>query len=216
MSKWEISDYTTDRDTIAYGAAETDMENAMNTLSRSPSVWGRAQRFTPALLLAAVLALGGCATTDSEASDAPEIGVAFADPAWDGKTIPKGQHCSKFGGSGSTPALVVTGAPDGTVEIVVAYNDRNFQPLSYNGGHGKIGYKAGPGTTAIPALPGETARLPEGARIVAKNRATGSYARAGYLPPCSGGRRNLYFADVMALDAEGDVLAKGRIVLGRY
>ena len=73
-----------------------------------------------------------------------------------------------------------------------------------------------PGATTIPALPGETARMPEGARIVAKNRATGSYARAGYLPPCSGGRGNLYFADVIALDTKGDVLAKGRIILGRY
>ena len=188
----------------------------MNTLSRTPSAWRRARRFAPALLLTAVFALGVCTTTDSDASDATKLKVAFADPAWNGKRIPKGQQCSKFGGKGSTPALVVEGAPDGTVEIVVAYNDRSYQPLSYNGGHGKIGYKAGPGATTIPALPGETVRMPVGARIVAKNRATGSYARAGYLPPCSGGRGNLYFADVIALDAKGDVLAKGRIILGRH
>ena len=188
----------------------------MITILRPSSTWGRARRFASALFLTAALAFGVCITTDSNATDAIKLKVAFADPAWNGKKIPKGQHCSKFGGKGSTPALVVEGAPEGTVEIIVAYNDRNYQPLSYNGGHGKIGYKASPGATTIPAIPGETARMPEGARIVAKNRATGSYARAGYLPPCSGGRGNLYFADVMARDAKGKVLAKGRIVLGRY
>ena len=145
-----------------------------------------------------------------------KLEIAFADPAWNGKRIPNGQHCSKFGGKGGTPALVVKGVPNGTAEIVVAYNDQSYHPLSYDGGHGKIGYKASPGTTTIPALPGETTRMPEGARIVAKNRATGSFARDGYLPPCSGGRGNLYFADVMAVDAKGEVLAKGRITLGRY
>lgn len=188
----------------------------MNTLSQSPHAWGGARRFVPALLLAAVFALGVSATTDSALAGASKLKVAFADPAWNGKRVPKGQQCSKFGGKGKTPPLEVAGAPDGTVEIVVAYNDRNYKPLSFNGGHGKIGYEAGPGTTIIPALPGETRRMPKGARIVAKNRATGSYARAGYLPPCSGGRGNLYFADVFAVSAKGKVLAKGRIVLGRY
>ena len=200
----------------ACGAAGTDMENAMDTLSRTPSACGRARRFVLALLLAAVFAFGVSAPTDSAAAGASKLKVAFADAAWNGKRIPKGQQCSKFGGKGGTPPLEVKGAPDGTVEIVVAYNDRSYQPLSFNGGHGKIGYEAGPGTTIIPALPGETARMPEGARVVAKNRATGGYARPGYLPPCSGGRGNLYFADVFAVSAKGKMLAKGRIVLGRY
>lgn len=164
----------------------------MNTLFRVPSAWGGARRCALALLLAAVFALGAGVTTDGDAAEASKLDVAFADPAWNGKKIPKGQQCSKFGGKGSTPALTVAGALEGTVEIVVAYNDRDYRPLSKNGGHGKIGYRAGPGTTTIPALPGETADMPEGARIVAKNRATGSYARAGYLPPFSGGRGNLY------------------------
>ena len=35
--------------------------------------------------------------------NADELIVEFADSAWDGVTIPKGQHCKKFGGDGSTP-----------------------------------------------------------------------------------------------------------------
>ena len=35
--------------------------------------------------------------------NAEELIVEFADSAWDGVTIPKGQHCKKFGGDGSTP-----------------------------------------------------------------------------------------------------------------
>ena len=35
-------------------------------------------------------------------------------------------------------------------------------------------------------------------------------------PPCSGGRGNRYFAVVKAVDADGKVLAKAKIRLGRY
>ncbi len=165
--------------------------------------------------LAALVLLAGAAA-------AAELKVSFADPAWDGKKVPKGQHCSKFGGKGATPPLMVEHIPDGANAIIVEFNDDSYQPLSYDGGHGKIGFWLKPGVTSasLPSVPGETKKMPEGAFLEKRNRATGAYKQPGYLPPCSGGRRNKYFADVLAVHkAEGEkpeVLAKARIKLGRY
>ena len=149
--------------------------------------------------------------------------VAFADPAWDGKKIPKGQQCTKFGGKGATPALQVGNIPAGANAIIVEFNDRDYQPLSWNGGHGKIGFMIaeGSGSALLPSVPGETGDLPEGSFVEKRNRATGDYARPGYLPPCSGGRSHSYFAEVKAVKkVEGKkkakVLAKAKIKLGRY
>ena len=170
-----------------------------------------------ALLAAAPLVLAACQTTGSSApKNAAPLTVTFANTTWNGSVIPNGQQCSKFSGKGATPALTVTGVPEAAAEIIVEYNDESYAPLSYDGGHGKIGYIATSGTTQIPSVPGESNRMPDGARIVAGNRATGSYAAAGYLPPCSGGNSNQYSADVKAVDANGTVLAFGKISLGRY
>ena len=154
---------------------------------------------------------------------ADDLNVSFADPAWDGKKIPDGQQCTKFGGKGGTPALQVDNIPAGTNAIIVEFNDRDYQPLSRNGGHGKIGFwiLEGSSSALLPSVPGETNDLPEGSFVEKDNRATGAYARPGYLPPCSGGRGNRYFAEVKAVQkVEGKkkpkVLAKTRIQLGRY
>ena len=92
------------------------------------------------------------------------------------------------------------------------------EPLSYDGGHGKIGYWIEEGSTSamLPSVPGEAKDLPEGSFVEKRNRATGDYARPGYLPPCSGGRGNKYFAEVKAVQkVEGkkkpEVLAKAKI-----
>lgn len=170
-----------------------------------------------AILAAAPLVLAACQTTGSSVpKDAAPLTVAFADASWTGTNIPKGQQCSKFSGKGATPALTISGVPEGAAEIIVEYNDESYAPLSYDGGHGKIGFLATTGTTQIPSVPGESGRMPEGGRVVANTRATGSYAATGYLPPCSGGKGNLYSADVKAVDANGAILAFGKITLGRY
>ena len=39
--------------------------------------------------------------------------VRFANPAWNGVTIPAGQQCAKQGGAGSTPALNLFDLPCG-------------------------------------------------------------------------------------------------------
>ncbi len=144
--------------------------------------------------------------------------VAFADPAWDGETVPEGQHCALLGGSGATPAMQVSDIPEGTTQINVEFNDESYRPLSTGGGHGIIGFAVTPenGTATLPSVPGNTADLPEGAMVVAAARAPGSYASPGYLPPCSGGAGNTYSADVKALDASDTVLAEGKITLGKY
>ncbi len=147
----------------------------------------------------------------------PLLTLGFADTAWTGERIPEGQQCSKFGGKGATPAMAVSDIPAGTVEIVAEFNDRSYAPLSSGGGHGKIGFSHdGSAEAVLQSVLGETADLPAGTHVVAKNRATGSFARPGYLPPCSGGKGNTYFADIIAIDGAGQALAKGQIIIGRY
>lgn len=173
-------------------------------------------KFATLVLPVVTLALSGCMQEKSVPADAAALGVSFTDASWTGGKLPSGQQCRKDGGSGNTPALSVSGVPDDAAEIVIAYNDESYAPLSYDGGHGTLAYKATPGTTEIPSLPGESTDLPDGARVVKGNRATGSFAAPGYLPPCSGGRGNLYSAQITAVDGSGKVVGASKIVLGRY
>lgn len=153
---------------------------------------------------------------------AAKLTITLTDPAWNGFQIPAGQQCSKFGGKGATPALRIGNIPAGANAIFVEFNDRDYQPLSDDGGHGKIGFWIGKGAKSadLPAVPGETDEMPKGAFLEERNRATGSFATGGYLPPCSGGNGHVYFADIKAVKkAEGErpkVLAETRFLLGRY
>lgn len=171
-------------------------------------------RFTTSLAAIALAALAFPAV----AQEPSELTVAFADDAWDGETVPEGQHCPLQGGQGATPALEVSGLPEDTVTVNVEFNDESYEPLSTDGGHGIIGFTVAPedGTATLPSVPGNTAELPDGATVVAAARAPGEYASPGYLPPCSGGQGNTYSADVIALDADGTELARGKITLGKY
>ena len=137
-------------------------------------------------------------------------------PPWDGRTIPAGQHCTIQGGKGGTPPMQVTGIPAGTRFIIAEYNDKDYRPLSRNGGHGTIAYQVSGTSARLPAVPGMTANLPRGVSVVKKARATGQFASDGYLPPCSNGRRNMYAVELKAIDAQGKVLDKVGLNLGRY
>lgn len=158
------------------------------------------------------------------AASAADLTVAFADPSWAGDKIPKGQHCKKFGGKGATPPLVVSGIPAGANAIVVEFNDGSYFELSDDGGHGKVGFLIPDGATeaTLIAVPGGTNALPEGTWLVKKNRARGAWRSEGYLPPCSGGKRHTYSADVIAVAIDPankkvqEELAETTIRLGKY
>jgi hypothetical protein len=144
--------------------------------------------------------------------------VKFTDPAWDGKTVPKTATCSIDGNTGAmTPALEVSGVPEGTVKITESFNDETYKPMD-KGGHGVLGFDVKPsgGTVTIPSVPGESDQLPAGVSVVSKNRGTGNYDKPGWLPPCSGGKGNLYTMDVNALDASGATVGTAHVELGHY
>lgn len=152
---------------------------------------------------------------------ADDLSVRFADSTWTGSKIPAGQHCAKDGGKGATPALIVSGIPAEANAIIVEFNDQDFNNLSYDGGHGKIGFMITPGQAEVtlPSVPGGTDDMPEGVWVEKKNRATGNWYTEGYLPPCSGGRSHMYTADVYAVVKTGDdyeEIADTDIRLGRY
>ena len=100
---------------------------------------------------------------------------------------------------------------------MVEFNDASFPPLSSDGGHGTVGFElAGGAETTLPPVPGGTEETPVGTWIEKKNPATGAWESPGYLPPCSGGIGNRYFAVIKAVDANKTVLAETEITLGRY
>lgn len=149
-------------------------------------------------------------------------GVAMAEMkvslkgGWDGKKVPKGQQCTLFGGKGATPPMAVTGLPQGTTWVYVEFNDRDYGPLSRNGGHGVIGYPVKGASADLYSVPGLKGSLPGKAKVISKARSSGKYKSSGYLPPCSGGRGNRYEAVVKAVSGNGKVLEKVRIGIGRY
>ena len=135
---------------------------------------------------------------------------------WDGKRVPKGQHCKLHSGNGSTPPMKVTNLPKGTVEVHIEFNDKNYPPLSSGGGHGIIGYPVSGSSADLYSVEGMKGKLKGKAYVVRKARSTGRYASQGYLPPCSGGRNNMYAAVVKAMDASNKVIEKVRLNIGRY
>lgn len=173
----------------------------------------------------ALCALEGAAPKKSKAgSTTASLKVSFADALWDGKRVPDGQQCQRFGGTNPlTPRLKVEGIPAGTNAIVMEYSDRSYPPMD-NGGHGKIGYSIPEGTTeiVIPSVPGHTFDMPEGFFIVAPHQGPGWDTAGAYMPPCSGGRGNAYYVTIKAVRQSSDedkdfkVLGQAVLELGTY
>lgn len=143
--------------------------------------------------------------------------VRFANPVWNGVTIPAGQHCPKFGGAGSTPALNVFELPTGTAALLLEFSEKGGK--LDNGGMGRIGYVINKGVASaqVPSIHGNSMNLPAGFFLVSPHQ--GDDAPGAYLPPCSGGKGVRYTLIVRALDApnkDGKVLGEGRLELGRY
>lgn len=135
---------------------------------------------------------------------------------WNGKTVPAGQHCKLHGGKGKTPPMSISGLPAGTEWVLVQYNDRSYKPLSRNGGHGSIGYPVSGSSVKLPAVAARSNKLPNGIFVHKRARGKGKYASKGYLPPCSGGAGNAYFADVFAMQGKKKKLGSARVELGKY
>lgn len=162
------------------------------------------------------LALAAGAASAALAAGAP-LTAKFADAKWTGDKVPTGQQCKKFGGSGSTPAIDVSGLPAGTSAIVLAFNDETFQPMN-NGGHGMVRFAVAKGATSakLAPAPGETDDLPAGVTKEAGHRASAFSGTGGaYLPPCSGGQGNSYTVTVRAMDG-ATVLGETKLALGKY
>lgn len=172
------------------------------------------------LFLATLLAL--IVSAHSLADEA--VGVRFADPAWDGKKIPAGQVCQKFGGANArSPSLMIENIPAGADALLVSFNDESYAPMD-KGGHGVLSFAHdGSATATLPAVPGETDSLPAGVTAFAKHRGTGWSGTGGaYLPPCSGGRGNTYTIAISAVKMNSDKtsiankLAEKKFTLGTY
>lgn len=175
-------------------------------------------------VLALLALLGGCASSGYAPVERPAtLQVAFADPQWDGRTVPVAQRCRWAGGNGSTPLLRVSGIPAGANALLVEFSDRSYFLMDH-GGHGKLGLWLTPGQSSVtvPSVAGESLDLPAGMFVERKHQGWLRGDGGAYLPPCSGGRGHSYYATVKAVykaSAAGEqsrLLGERTIEMGRY
>ena len=170
--------------------------------------------------------LSACLTTDRYESSFIEtdLEVTIADSFWDGKSIPEGQQCVRFGGKNPmTPRLKINNIPPGTSAIIMEYSDRSYPSMDY-GGHGIVGYRINKGTRSviIPSIPGYSYELPDGFFIISSHRGSWFHKAGAYLPPCSGGRKNSYYVTIKAVSISSNnkeetmLLGKAVVELGIY
>ncbi|MES9854460.1 MAG: hypothetical protein ABW170_21815 [Candidatus Thiodiazotropha sp. L084R] len=151
----------------------------------------------------------------------PSLSATITDPIWNGRQIPSGQQCNKFGGTGATPPLSISQIPAGANAIVMEYSDRTYQPMDH-GGHGKIGFRiqSGTSTVAIPSVKGHTFDLPEDFFLIEAQKAPSWDKEGAYLPPCSGGKGNEYYVTIKAVSESNGgirkILSEVELPLGQY
>jgi len=148
------------------------------------------------------------------------IEVEIADDLWDGKIVPAGQQCNRFGGNASTPIFNVTDIPEGADLAIISISDIDSDQMS-NGGHGVLSYDISgmSSDVAIPAIKGHTFSLPEGVSSIAAHKASGWDTAGAYLPPCSGGGGHNYEVKIGLYEiAEGRLqfIEEAVVSLGRY
>jgi hypothetical protein len=134
-------------------------------------------------------------------SRSPKLEASFVDSIWDGKTVPAGQQCRRYGGTNpATPRLLIKGIPPGANLIVMEYSDRHFFPMD-DGGHGKIGFRIPENTEEIiiPSVPGHTFDLAQDFLTVAPHKNPAWDKAGAYMPPCSGGSGNEYYVTIKAV-----------------
>lgn len=177
------------------------------------------------MILAVAVALAACAPAMRRAERVAPLRISFTSPEWTGNAIPTGAQCRVQGGTKGSPALTVEGIPAGATDLLVAFNDLSYPPLSTGGGHGTIRVPVPAGATRVlvPSVPSETTNLPAGVSMEAPHRGDVPGVQPGaYLAPCSGGRGNVYQAQVLAVvrtgrqDAPPTIVGEGTIAIGRY
>ena len=164
----------------------------------------------------------GCATGRYVPVDKMvKLEVAFTDSRWTGGAVPNVGVCSRNGGEGMSPPLMVRNIPSSATDIIVEFNDLSYDPLSFGGGHGSIRIPvAGKREVRIPSVPGETFNLPGGVFMERAHRAQQS--AGAYLGPCSRRGGNFYEADVLAVvksttpSQPSQLLGRGSIMLGTH
>lgn len=166
------------------------------------------------VLALGLLSLSGC--VNNMASKTADMNVNFADAKWDGIIVPKNEVCKWAGGDGSTPALKVTNLPSGTSKVLVLFSDFTYKPMD-NGGHGQIGINvSNESNIMIPSIKGETKAMPANMFINKEHKGLKRGQAGAYLPPCSGGKGNSYYATVKALDSNDEVLKSMDIQMGKF
>lgn len=151
---------------------------------------------------------------------AGDLSAAYVDATWDGKTVPDGHQCQKFGGGADSPAIRVSAIPAGSNAIVLEFSDRNYTPMDH-GGHGKVGFEIAADTTetTVPPAPAHSFDLPPGFWVVQAHGAPSWDTPGAYLPPCSGGKGNAYYVTVKAVRRHGEqleVLGETVLEMGTY
>ena len=179
----------------------------------------------PLMLSVSLLSLFGYATSGGcePVSQPIPFQASLAESNWNGKIIPQGQQCEKFGGQGSTPRLTVKNIPNETNALIMEYSDKDNTRMDL-GGHGKIGYNIQQGTSevTIPSVPGHSFALPEGFFLVAAHNNPAMHTAGAYLPPCSGGKGHLYYVTIKAVhkpaasEQDAKVLETVQVDLGTY
>lgn len=151
------------------------------------------------------------------ATNASALDVKFADKAWDGTTVPKGQQCQKFGGiNPSTPQWIVSDIPAGSNAIILEYSDRDSEKMD-KGGHGRMSFAIDPTAekVEIPSVPGHTFEIPSGFVMIEAHRSPGWDKEGAYMPPCSGGKGHAYYVTIKTMK-DDKVTAETVLEMGKY
>lgn len=152
---------------------------------------------------------------------AADMTAKITDVAWDGKTVPEGQQCNRFGGKAMSPTLNVMDIPAAADGLIIAFDDRSYAAMN-NGGHGQVIYSIskGAGQVDVPSIAPHTFDLPNGFTLLSAHKAPSWDTAGAYMPPCSGGGGNEYVVVVKAVTMNGDevsdALAITEVAMGRY
>lgn len=142
--------------------------------------------------------------------------VTFSDKIWEGENIPEIHRCETPGAM--SPGLIVSDIPTEANFLIMEYNDRDYEPLSKNGGHGTLAYRfeAGTSEVSVPPTPElELDNLPDGVEIVRHNL---GQTKRGYRAPCGGlDHFNVYEVIVYAVNFgdQDTILAELNLTLGK-